>query len=204
MKLCNHVNVLHCYCCFCVQDQLWIVSPFMEKGSLLRILQVLQDTHHITEGLDVTEPLSSPLGTHHCCHSKAGGHRLALSSQLQSHSSVRFPLPLLSRDIKAGNILVDQSGTVCIADFGVARIIEGSMKRAHVRSFVGTPCWMAPEVMAHNDYNAAVVVSLPSHLGRRLVAGNHGARTVQGISALRALRHHGSHDAHLSGRPSLL
>ena len=38
MKLCNHVNVLHCYCCFCVQDQLWIISPFMEKGSLLRIL----------------------------------------------------------------------------------------------------------------------------------------------------------------------
>ena len=73
---------------------------------------------------------------------------------------------LPSRDIKAGNILVDRSGTVCIADFGVARIIEGSMKQAHVRSFVGTPCWMAPEVMAHNAYNAAVrrLSPLPSRL----------------------------------------
>ena len=94
MKLCNHVNVLHCYCCFCVQDQLWIISPFMEKGSLLRILQVLQQNHRITEGLDVTKLRSCPLGVHHCCHSETGSHWLALSPQLQSHSPVRLPSPL--------------------------------------------------------------------------------------------------------------
>lgn len=55
MKLCNHPNVLRCYCCFCVQDQLWIISPFMAKGSLLRILQYLKKNGHIAqdEGLEV-------------------------------------------------------------------------------------------------------------------------------------------------------
>lgn len=93
MKLCNHVNVLHCYCCFCVQDQLWIISPFMEKGSLLRILQVLQETRPVAEGLDVAEPLSCPLGTHHRRHPKASSHRLALSTQLQSRPQVRLSSP---------------------------------------------------------------------------------------------------------------
>ena len=55
MKLCNHPNVLCCYCCFCVQDRLWIVTPFMEKGSLLRILQYQKEQGMIdaAEGFDV-------------------------------------------------------------------------------------------------------------------------------------------------------
>lgn len=55
MKMCNHPNVLRCYCCFCVQDRLWIVSPFMAKGSLLRVLRYLKkyENNGIDEGLDV-------------------------------------------------------------------------------------------------------------------------------------------------------
>ena len=63
---------------------------------------------------------------------------------------------MMSRDIKAGNILIDSSGNVCLADLGVAHVMEGSMKQARAHTFVGTPCWMAPEVMNHEGYNAAV------------------------------------------------
>lgn len=45
---------------------------------------------------------------------------------------------------------------MCLADLGVARVLEGSMKKARANTFVGTPCWMAPEVMNHQNYNAAV------------------------------------------------
>ncbi|XP_041442915.1 serine/threonine-protein kinase 10-like [Xenopus laevis] len=68
---------------------------------------------------------------------------------------------IIHRDLKAGNILLTQQGDVRLADFGVSAVNTQTLQRRG--SFIGTPYWMAPEVVmcetckdAPYDYKADV------------------------------------------------
>ena len=62
---------------------------------------------------------------------------------------------IIHRDIKGGNILVDNKGGVKIADFGISKKVEDDIiaaSMANRASLQGSVFWMAPEVVKQSHY----------------------------------------------------
>ncbi|KAM0896665.1 hypothetical protein ACQ4PT_023041 [Festuca glaucescens] len=124
MSLIDHPNVIKAYCSFVVNHNLWVIMPFMAEGSCLHLMKV-----GYPDGLE--EPVI-------CSILKETLKALDYLHR-QGH---------IHRDVKAGNILVDSPGVVKLGDFGVSACLfdRGDRQRSR-NTFVGTPCWMAPEVL---------------------------------------------------------
>lgn len=124
MSLINHPNLLRAHCSFTAGHSLWVVMPYMAGGSCLHIMKSAYP-----EGLE--EPAIATL------------LREVLKALVYLHAH-----GLIHRDVKAGNILIASNGAVKLADFGVSACMFDTGDRQRSRNtFVGTPCWMAPEVM---------------------------------------------------------
>jgi len=83
---------------------------------------------------------------------------------------------IVHRDVKPGNILIADDGTVKLADFGVARLPDASMTREG--TFLGTPSYAAPEALKKGAFGPASdiwafgVVAYETICGRHPFAGD--------------------------------
>ncbi|KAK9865469.1 hypothetical protein WJX84_005454 [Apatococcus fuscideae] len=119
--------VLPLHCSFVHQQNLWMVMPYVAGGSVLNIMK-----YAFPEGLE--EPVIA-----------------TILKEVLKGLDYMHRQGIIHRDVKAGNILIDSNGQVLLADFGVTATMErggswGNQQQAR-STFVGTPCWMAPEVM---------------------------------------------------------
>jgi len=63
---------------------------------------------------------------------------------------------IIHRDMKAANLLMDDSGGVKLGDFGVSQQLLSTISKSG--TIVGTPHWMAPEVIKQTPYNSTADV----------------------------------------------
>lgn len=128
MRLSDDPNILRCHCSFVQADQLWLITQLMDKGSCLRVMNIAKAIG-LGEGMN-EEWLAYIL-------------RESLQGLCYLHGNGQ-----IHRDIKTGNILLDSQGQVRLADFGVSGwTVAKGRRQETVKTFVGTPCYMAPEVM---------------------------------------------------------
>ncbi|XP_047334061.1 serine/threonine-protein kinase BLUS1-like isoform X3 [Impatiens glandulifera] len=124
MSLIDHPNVIKAHCSFVVDHSLWVVMPFMAEGSCLHLMK-----------------MAYPDGFEESAICSILKETLKALEYLHRHGHIH-------RDVKAGNILLDSNGDVKLGDFGVSACMfdKGDRQRSR-NTFVGTPCWMAPEVL---------------------------------------------------------
>ncbi|TYH81285.1 hypothetical protein ES332_D03G189100v1 [Gossypium tomentosum] len=128
MRKLRHPNVLLFMGAVYSQERLAIVTEFLPRGSLFKAL------HKNNQALDVKRRM-----------------RMALDvARGMNYLHHRNP-PIVHRDLKSSNLLVDRNLNVKVGDFGLSRWKNGTFLTT--KSGRGTPQWMAPEVLRNEPSN---------------------------------------------------
>ncbi|XP_068789055.1 serine/threonine-protein kinase 3 isoform X5 [Struthio camelus] len=177
MQQCDSPYVVKYYGSYFKNTDLWIVMEYCGAGSVSDIIRLRNKTHcrtmqvaSRTFSASASQPASNgewwkkePVASdwHRfstvsavVCRSKEqlteDEIATILKSTLKGLEYLHF-MRKIHRDIKAGNILLNTEGHAKLADFGVAGQLTDTMAKRN--TVIGTPFWMAPEVIQEIGYN---------------------------------------------------
>ncbi|XP_061875805.1 LOW QUALITY PROTEIN: serine/threonine-protein kinase PAK 4-like, partial [Colius striatus] len=123
----QHENVVEMYNSYLVGDELWVVMEFLEGGALTDIVT----------------------------HTRMSEEQMAaVCSAVLRALSVLHAQGVIHRDIKSDSILLTHDGRVKLSDFGFCAQVNKEVPRR--KSLVGTPYWMAPELISRLPYGPEV------------------------------------------------
>jgi len=130
MKSCKHPNIVEYIDSYLLNDSLWVAMEYMGGGCLTEILEQFNTVKLVESQIAYV-----------CLETLKG-----LSYVHTQHR--------IHRDIKSDNILLGSDGSVKLADFGyAAQLTKSKPKRITI---VGTPYWMAPELIRGQNYDRKV------------------------------------------------
>ncbi|XP_077476434.1 traf2 and NCK-interacting protein kinase-like isoform X17 [Stigmatopora argus] len=130
-KYSHHRNIATYYGAFIkknppgIDDQLWLVMEFCGAGSVTDLIKN-------TKGNSLKEEWTA-----YICREILRG-----LTHLHQHK-------VIHRDIKGQNVLLTENAEVKLVDFGVSAQLDRTVGRRN--TFIGTPYWMAPEVIACDE-----------------------------------------------------
>ncbi|KAL3873564.1 hypothetical protein ACJMK2_036662 [Sinanodonta woodiana] len=125
----HHPHIVDMYDSFLVADELWVVMEFLEGGALTDIV-----THNRMDETQIATVCKACLKALAFLHSNG----------------------VIHRDIKSDSILLSHEGKVKLSDFGFCAQVSQELPKR--KSLVGTPYWMAPEVISRLPYGPEVDV----------------------------------------------
>ncbi|VYS45445.1 unnamed protein product [Arabidopsis thaliana] len=128
MRRLRHPNVVFFLGAVTRPPNLSIVTEFLPRGSLYRILH--RPKSHIDERRRIKMALDVAMGMN-CLHTSTP--------------------TIVHRDLKTPNLLVDNNWNVKVGDFGLSRLKHNTFLSS--KSTAGTPEWMAPEVLRNEPSN---------------------------------------------------
>lgn len=134
MQMLHHKNVVSYFISFPYKRQIWLVMPLLVGGSCASVSKILGTRN----GGGMPENIMAYI-------LKETAEAIAYCHRNQQ----------IHRDLKACNILVSDMGNVLLSDFGMSASLRDRDKR---HTFVGTPCWMAPEILLQDQYDTKVDV----------------------------------------------